>query len=67
MSSFEDAGRSIDRELKKLRQFFEGEVKPTTKRRAVDALRAAAERLAKLAEELDEKPPAQPPAGTETK
>ena len=66
MSSFENAGRTIDGELKKLREFFEGEVKPTTKRKAVEALRAAAERLARLAEDLDEKP-ATPPAGTDTK
>jgi hypothetical protein len=53
MPGFEDAGRSIDRELEKLRQFFEDEVRPTTKKSAIQALRAASRRLAQLAEELE--------------
>lgn len=53
MSAFEDAGRVIDRELKKLRQFFESDVKPTTQRRAVEALRVASVELTKLADKLD--------------
>lgn len=53
MSSFEDAGRVIDRELKKLRHFFETDVKPTTQKRAVEALRAASAELAKLAEQIE--------------
>jgi hypothetical protein len=53
MDSFEAAGRAIDRELKKLRAFFEGQVKPATQRRAVDALRAASRHLTKLAQDLE--------------
>lgn len=53
MPGFEDAGRTLDRELEKLRQFFESEVKPATKKSAVQALRAASRRLARLAEELE--------------
>ncbi len=53
MSAFEDAGRAIDREWEKLRHFFETDVKPTTQRRAVEALRAASAKLAELAEQLD--------------
>lgn len=53
MSTFEDAGRVIDRELKKLRHFFETDVKPATQRRAVDALRAASDTLQKLADRLE--------------
>jgi len=53
MSTFEDAGKAIDREMEKLRHFFETDVKPTTQRRAVEALRAASAKLSKLAEKLD--------------
>jgi hypothetical protein len=53
MSTFENAGRMLDQEWEKLRRFFEGEVKPTTLRSAADALRATSSRLARLAEELD--------------
>lgn len=53
MTPLEDAGRVIDRELEKLRQFFEAEVKPTTVRSAVEALRAAAKRLAELADDIE--------------
>lgn len=55
MSAFEDAGRVIDREMGKLREFFESDVKPVTQRRAVEALRAASAKLAELANELDRK------------
>lgn len=54
MSTFEDAGKVIDRELEKLRHFFETDVKPTTQRRAIEALRTASEKLQKLAEKLDQ-------------
>ena len=54
MSSFQDAGRVIDREMERLKEFFESEVKPTTQRRAIDALRAAAVKLSKLADQLDQ-------------
>ncbi len=53
MSTFEDAGRVIDREMKKLHEFFEKEVKPTTQRKAIEALRSASVRLAELAEKLE--------------
>lgn len=55
MSSFENAGRVIDRELERLRHFFETEVKPTTQRRAVEALRTASAKLTKLANKLGRK------------
>ncbi len=54
MSTFEDAGKVIDRELEKLRHFFETDVKPTTQRRAIEALRTASEKLQKLADKLDQ-------------
>ncbi len=62
MPKLEEVGRALDRELKKLREFFESEVKPTTQRRLVQALRAASKRLAELASELESQS-AEPPAG----
>ena len=53
MVNLEDVGRKLDRELKKLRRFFETELRPTTERKAVEVLRAASKRLGKLAEEIE--------------
>jgi len=62
MTRFEQAGRTIDRELEKLRRFFETEVKPTTQRRAVQVLRAASKRLTELARDLERRGPVRPSA-----
>lgn len=53
MPSFEHLGRAIDEELRKLKRFLSEEVRPTTKRRLADALRATSQRLEKLADQLD--------------
>ncbi len=53
VANFEEVGRQIDRELKKLRRYLEKEVKPATGRKAVAALRKASERLADAAKELE--------------
>ena len=53
MDTFEDVGRVIDREVDKLRRFFEGEVKPTTERQLAAALKAASKTLGELAEKLE--------------
>jgi hypothetical protein len=50
---FEDAGRALDRELDKLRNFLDKDVRPQTRQEMADFLRRAADRLAKLAERLD--------------
>ncbi len=63
MVNFEEIGRAIDDELRKLKRYLSDEVKPTTKRRLADALRGASQRLGKLAEDLDRRegsPPATP-------
>jgi DNA anti-recombination protein RmuC len=49
----EQVGQTIDRELEKLRAYIETELKPTTQRRVLQALRAASKRLAELARELE--------------
>jgi len=51
--NLEDVGRKLDRELEKLRRFVETELRPTTERKAIKVLRAASERLGKLAEEIE--------------
>ncbi len=57
MVDFEDIGRTVDRELEKLKEFIEREVKPNTKRGTVEALRAAASRLNELAEDCERRWP----------
>ena len=53
MPNLEDIGRRIDRELTKLRRFLETEFRPTTERKAVEALRGASRRLAEVADQLE--------------
>ena len=53
MRSLEDWGRVVDEELKRLQRKFEEEIKPTTQRGLARAMRAASDRLAKLASELE--------------
>lgn len=53
MPNFEQVGRKIDEELQKLRKFLETELKPTTERKAIEALRKASKRLAEAADQLE--------------
>ena len=53
MATFEEVGRAVDREVERLRRFFETEVRPSTQKQLVAALRAASKRLNNLAEKLD--------------
>lgn len=55
MGTFEEFGQVMDKEMEKLRRFFQSEVKPTTLRSAADALRSTSARLARMAEELEER------------
>jgi len=50
---FEDAGRKLDREVEKLKEFLGDNVKPATKRDMARLLRQASKRLARLAENLE--------------
>ena len=50
---FEDAGRALDRELGNLRKFLDDEIRPQTRQDMAEFLRKAADRLAKLAEQLE--------------
>jgi hypothetical protein len=66
MRSLEEMGRTLDREMEKLREFFEKEVKPTTQRELASAMHSVANRLEELARELDEQLSSQQP-GAQTK
>lgn len=50
---FEDAGRALDQELAKLREFLDQRVRPNTRQEMVKFLRQASERLAKLADKME--------------
>jgi hypothetical protein len=50
--NFEEAGKAVDREVQKLIDFVETKVRPTTRREMAELLRKASERLAKMADSL---------------
>lgn len=56
-SSFEDAARRVEAELKRWIASINNEVVPTLRQDGGKALRAAAEKLAKLADTLDRSQP----------
>ena len=51
--TFEEAGRSVDRELKNLKEWLDRKVEPTTRREMAEGLRKISERLAELADRLN--------------
>ncbi len=53
MSSFEDFGREVDREIERLKNYVQTEVMPKGGRRGAEILRAASRKLAGFAAELD--------------
>jgi hypothetical protein len=53
MTTFEEFGRTVDREFEKLKKFFEEDFKPNARRGAIEALRATAARLSELAADLE--------------
>ena len=55
--NFEEAGRALDREIEKLVEFVEEQVKPATHQEMSELLRKASARLAKLADSLDKSKP----------
>ena len=50
---FEDAGRTLDCELAKLRKFLDEEIHPETREEMAEFLRRTSGHLAKLAERLE--------------
>ncbi len=55
MQEFDQLRQKVVQELTRLREFFETEVKPATERGAVQALRAASERLSELAQNIEKR------------
>jgi hypothetical protein len=53
MAELEDVVRALEVEARRVRDLFESEVLPPSRRAAVELLRAASKRLAELATELD--------------
>jgi hypothetical protein len=51
--NFEEAGRAVDREVAKLLEYLDREVKPTTRQEMAKLLHRASERLKKLADNLE--------------
>ena len=58
MPSFEEMGRTLDRELERLREVAETKVKPATCDKAAKVLRSVSESLSRLAAQIDSKNPA---------
>jgi hypothetical protein len=55
MSSFEEMGRALDRELERLRKVAESKVKPATCEKAAGVLRSVSASLSRLAEQIESK------------
>ena len=53
MEKLEDVVRALEEEARRVRDIFESEVLPQSRRAAADLLRTASQRLAELAAELD--------------
>ena len=58
MPNFEEMGRTLDRELQRLREVAETKVKPATCDKAAKVLRSVSKSLSRLAEQIDSKNPA---------
>ena len=55
VTNFEDIGRTLDRELERLRQAAENAVKPSTSEKAAGVLRSISASLTRLAEQIESK------------
>ena len=53
MAAFEDLGRKLDRELERLRDLAEKKISPKTRVKTAQTLRTVAQKLSKMAEELE--------------
>lgn len=51
--NFEEAGRAVDREVARLLEYLNREVKPATRQEMANLLHRASERLKKLATDLE--------------
>jgi hypothetical protein len=65
MDNFEDIGRRLDEEIKRLRRYVEEEVAPETERRTASFLREASAKLADAAVKLEARMAARRPPPTQ--
>jgi hypothetical protein len=61
MDKFEEFGRRIDEELKRLRRYMEEEVAPETEKRTAQFLREVSEKLTEAASKLEARTAARRP------
>ncbi len=66
MDNFEDIGRRLDEELKRLRRYVEEEVAPETERRTAQFLREVSVKLTEAASKLEARNAARNPPSPQT-
>jgi hypothetical protein len=55
MKDFEEFGRWLDEEIKRVVQVVETEIQPTAEKKVAAALRVASAKMAEIAKELEER------------
>ena len=55
VSTFEDFGRKLDREIERLRELAEKKIGPATRRKTARSLRRMSEKLAQMAADIEAK------------
>ncbi len=55
MKDFEEFGRWLDEEMKRVVHVVETEIRPTAEKKVAAALRTASAKMAKIAKELEER------------
>jgi len=55
VTTFEDFGRKLDREIERLREAAEKKISPATRLKAAKSLRRMSEKLTELASDLESK------------
>lgn len=55
MTTFEDVGRKLDREVERLREIAESKITPAARAKAAKSLRSVADALARVAADLESK------------
>ena len=67
MDKFEEIGRRLDQELKRLRAYLEEDVAPTTEKRTAQFLREVSDKLSEAAKKLESRVAAREQSSQEPK
>ena len=67
MDKFEELGRRLDEELKRMRKWVEEEVQPETEKRSAQFLREVSEKLAEVSRKLESRVEARKAQNSEQK